>query len=266
VPVGLVGQDVSMTRAGGLARGPFLRDVHADELPGSGWPFDVPAVRSLADGAGLDLDHQVVVLCGDNGSGKSTVIEAIAAASGLNPEGGSRNFSFTTRETANPLADHLRVVRHPGRRPKDGFFLRAESYFNVASEIERLDRDPGSPPLLPTYGGVSPHERSHGESFLDLVTHRFGPKGLYVLDEPEAALSVTGCLALLARIVELAEQGSQFLLATHSPVLLAVPGAVIYQLDESGYSRVEYDDASPVVTMRAFLAAPDRFLHRLQAD
>ena len=251
-----------MTRAGGLPHGPFLREVRADGLPGSGWPFEVPAVRSLVEG--LDLDHRVVVLCGDNGSGKSTIIEAIAGASGLNPEGGSRNFSFSTRQTQAPLTEYLRLVRHPGRRPRDSFFLRAESYFNVASEIERLDRDPDSAPLLPAYGGVSPHERSHGESFLDLVMHRFGPKSLYVLDEPEAALSVTGCMALLSRTVELAEQGSQFLIATHSPILLAVPGAVIYQLDESGISRVEYDDASPVATMRAFLADPDRFLHRLQ--
>ncbi|GAB3159332.1 AAA family ATPase [Myceligenerans halotolerans] len=246
--------------------GPYLREVRADRLPSQGWPFNIPAVRNLTIGDGLNLDSPVTLLCGDNGSGKSTLIEAIAVASGLNAEGGSRNFQFSTRAAEFPLADHLRVVRHPGRRPRDGFFLRAESYFNVASEIERLDQDPDSPPLLPDYGGTSPHERSHGESFLDLVTHRFGTDGLYVLDEPEAALSVTGCLALLSRVVELAEKGSQFIIATHSPILLAIPGAVIHQLDDNGFSRIDYDDALPVVTTRAFLADPGRFVHRLMAE
>jgi predicted ATPase len=245
--------------AHGRAHSPFLREVRVTELPDGGWPFTIPAVRALADGDGMNLDHDVVLLCGDNGSGKSTIVEAVAHACGLNAEGGSRNFAFSTRETDLPLTEHVRVARHPGRRPRDGFFLRAESYFNVASEMERLD-------VLPAYGGVSPHERSHGESFLDLVTHRFGDGGLYVLDEPEAALSVTGCLALLARVSELVEHGSQFVIATHSPILLAIPGAVIYQLDEHGYAAVRYDDALPVVTTRAFLSDPGRFLHHLQAD
>ncbi|WP_423461936.1 AAA family ATPase [Promicromonospora sp. MS192] len=248
------------------AGGPYVREARADQLPDEGWPFTIPAVRALADGDALDLDHPVTLLCGDNGSGKSTILEAIADAAGLNAEGGSRNFQFSTRTTEVPLAEHLRLVRHPGRRPRDGFFLRAESYFNVASEIERLHDEPDTPPLLPVYGGISPHERSHGESFLDLVTHRFGTSGLYLLDEPEAALSATGCLALLARVAELAEQGSQFIIATHSPILLAIPRAVIHQLDDSGYSRIDYDDALPVVTMRAFLADPGRFVHRLRAD
>lgn len=245
-------------------RSPFLREVRATGLPTDGWPFTIPAIRALAEGDGMDLNHDVVLLCGDNGSGKSTLAEAVAYACGLNAEGGSRNFAFSTRETELPLTEHVRVARHAGRRPRDGFFLRAESYFNVATEIDRLDQDPYSPPLLPSYGGVSAHERSHGESFLDLVMNRFGPGGLYVLDEPEAALSVTGCLALLSRVSDLAARGSQFVIATHSPIVLAIPGAAIYQLDEHGYARVAYDDALPVVTMRAFLADPGRFLHRLQ--
>jgi predicted ATPase len=153
------------------------------------------------------------------------------------------------------------------RKPRTGFFLRAESFFNVATEIERLDADPDSPPLLPAYGGVSPHERSHGESFLALVTHRFGPKGLYLLDEPEAALSVRGCLALVRRIGELVEQGSQFIIATHSPILLAVPEARILQIHLDGaIEQVDYDDAEPVALTRSFLADPARFLHHLFTD
>ncbi|GAA5108194.1 hypothetical protein [Haloechinothrix salitolerans] len=150
-------------------------------------------------------------------------------------------------------------------KPRTGYFLRAESFYNVATEIENLERaDPG---LLAAYGGQSLHERSHGESFLDLVVHRFGPHGLYLLDEPEAALSVRGCLAMLTRITDLVEQGSQFVVATHSPILLAVPGARILQIEPDGtIAQVTYDEAEPVSLTRAFLTEPDRFLHHLFSD
>ncbi|GEL17831.1 AAA family ATPase [Pseudonocardia asaccharolytica] len=155
------------------------------------------------------------------------------------------------------------MLSRTGRKPRTGFFLRAESYYNVASEIERLDRASGWP-LLSAYGGASPHERSHGESFVDLMTYRFGPGGLYVLDEPEAALSVRGCMAVLARLAELAGQGSQIVVATHSPILLALPGATIYEIAESGeIACVDYDRALPVRLTRDFLAAPERFLRHL---
>lgn len=200
---------------------------------------------------------------GENGTGKSTLIEAIAVAAGFNPEGGSQNFRFASRASESSLGEHL-VLSWGTRKPRTRFFLRAESYYNVATEIERLDRDPGSPPLLPVYGGVSPHERSHGESFLDLVVHRFGPEGLYLLDEPEAALSVRGCLALLARMVELTEQGCQLLVATHSPILLALPGATILELADDGeVAQVEYDHALPVRLTREFLARPELYLRHL---
>jgi predicted ATPase len=142
-------------------------------------------------------------------------------------------------------------------KPRNGFFLRAESYFNVATEIERLE-------VTGSYGGVSPHERSHGESFLDLVTHRFGPGGLYLLDEPEAALSVRGCMALLVRLADLAAQNCQVLVATHSPILLALPGATILEVDDDGtIQRVRYDEALPVRLTRDFLAEPARYLRHL---
>jgi len=207
----------------------------------------------------------VTFLVGDNGTGKSTLIEALAVAAGFNAEGGSQSFRFATRATQSSLGDHLAL--RWGRKPRTGFSLRAESFYNVATEIERLDADPDSPPLLPAYGGVSPHERSHGESFLDLVIHRFGPHGLYLLDEPEAALSVRGCLALVRRIGELVEQGSQFVVATHSPILLAVPNARILQIDVDGtIEQVGYDGAEPVILTRGFLADPARFLHHLFID
>ena len=243
--------------------GVFVRQVRLE--PGADtdrYPFTLPVVRWLHTVGGLDLSAPVMFLVGENGTGKSTLVEALATAAGFNPEGGSQSFRFATRSSESSLGEAL-ILRW-SRKPRTGFFLRAESYYNVASEIELLDQDPGSPPLLPAYGGTSPHERSHGESFLDLVTHRFGPDGLYLLDEPEAALSVQGCLALLARLAELTQQGSQIIVATHSPILLALPGARILEIDEDGTAeQVDYDHALPVRLTRDFLAAPDKFLHHL---
>ncbi|MEU6641717.1 AAA family ATPase [Saccharomonospora sp. NPDC046836] len=256
-----------MTRARTrTSAGGFIQQIRlAPDAATGRYPFTLPAVAWLARSGGLPLAPGVTFLVGENGSGKSTLVEAIAVASGFNPEGGSQHFRFATRATESSLGDHL-VLTWATRKPRTRFFLRAESYYNVASEIERLDREPG-PSLLPAYGGVSPHERSHGESFLDLVTHRFGPRGLYLLDEPEAALSVRGCMAVLARLAELAEQGCQIVVATHSPILLALPGATIYEIAETGdFEPVAYDEALPVRLSRDFLAAPEKFLRYLLAD
>lgn len=247
------------------APGGFIRRVLlAPDAVTDRYPFTLPVVQYLARSKGLALPPGATFLVGENGSGKSTLLEAIAVAAGFNPEGGSRNFRFATRATESSLGDHL-VLRRGITKPRNGFFLRAESYYNVASEIERLDR--GGPPLLPAYGGTSPHERSHGESFVDLVTHRFGPGGLYLLDEPEAALSVRGCMAVLARFAELTDQACQIIVATHSPILLALPGAAILEIADNGrISPVTYDDALPVRLTRDFLSAPEKFLHHLLTD
>ena len=207
--------------------------------------------------AWLTLGPGVTFLVGENGSGKSTLVEGVAVAAGLNPEGGSRSFAFATRSSESALGSALRLGRAPGRE-RTSFFLRAESYYNVATEVERLDAEPGpGARLLPAYGGTSAHERSHGQSFLDLLVHRFRPGGLYLLDEPEAALSTQGCMAALTRIHDLVQQGSQFLVATHSPVLLAVPGARILEITDDGrIAPVSYDDALPVRSTRRFLADP----------
>jgi predicted ATPase len=248
------------------AAGGFVQRVRlAPDAAVDRYPFTLPAVAWLAQSGGLALAPGVTFLVGENGTGKSTLIEAVAVAAGFNPEGGSQNFRFATRATESSLGDHL-ILTWGTAKPRNGFFLRAESYYNVASEIERLDREPG-PSLLPAYGGISPHERSHGQSFVDLLTYRFGPRGLYLLDEPEAALSVRGCMAVLARLAELVEQGSQIVVATHSPVLLALPGATIYEISETGeIERVEYDDALPVRLTRDFLAGPEKFLRYLLSD
>jgi predicted ATPase len=235
----------------------FLRWVELDaDTPTAGYPYTLPVVAALRAAGRLRLDPRVTFLTGDNGTGKSTLVEAIAVAAGFNPEGGSVNFRFSTRSTESPLGSYLRLVRSPGK-PRTGYFLRAESFYNVASEIDQLG-------AAGSYGGRSLHERSHGEAFLDLATHRFGPGGLYVLDEPEAALSVPGCLALVARIHDLAAAGCQFVVATHSPVLLAVPDALILRLSDDGaITEVDFDDADPVALTRSFLADPQRYLRHL---
>jgi predicted ATPase len=236
----------------------FIKAVLLEHAPADGYPFDLPVVRALREGGGLRLPTPVTLLAGDNGTGKSTLVEAVAVAAGFNAEGGSTAFNFATRPSESVLGEHLVLSRVPGRRPRTGYFLRAESFYNVATEIERIGG------IVAGYGGVSPHERSHGESFLDLAVHRFGPAGLYLLDEPEAALSVQGCLALLLRIAELVKLGSQFVIATHSPVLLACPQATIYEIGRSGeIAEIGYDQADAVVLTRAFLADPGRFLQRL---
>ncbi|MBX3200073.1 MAG: AAA family ATPase [Labilithrix sp.] len=225
------------------------------------YPFSLPAVQSL-DGLVLS---PVTYFIGENGSGKSTILEAIAVAAGFNAEGGTINFTFSTRRSESPLHQCIRLARR-ARRPRTGFFLRAESFYNLATEIERRDAEPSfGPPLIDSYGGRSLHEQSHGESFLALMKHRFGPNGLYILDEPEAALSPSRQLSLLIRMHELLEEGSQFIIATHAPIVLAYPGATIYQLDERGISAVEYEQTEHVQLSRDFLNDRGRFLRRLFA-
>jgi predicted ATPase len=225
---------------------------------GEGWPWMIPALSGLDE---LPLSPGVTFLVGENGSGKSTLIEGFAVAAGFAPEGGSLGFGARTRDEAPPLAEALTLVRG-ARRPRTGFFLRAESFFNVATAID----DFNDTKLLESYGGGSLHERSHGEGFLALALHRFGPNGLYVLDEPEAALSPQGLLTLIRRIHELVEGGSQFVIATHSPILLAYPGALIYELTDEGPVPTDYEDTDHFQMTRAFLDAPERFLRELLGD
>jgi predicted ATPase len=224
-----------------------------------GHPWELPAVRALA-GEGLALHPRVTYLVGENGSGKSTLVEALAIAAGLNPEGGSSNFVHETRASHSPLGAALRLVRGT-RRPRTDFFLRAESIFTAATYLENLPMNP-----LAAYGGRSLHEQSHGESFLAILLNRFGPDGLYLLDEPEAALSTQNCLTFLRRMHELVREGSQFVVATHSPIVLAYPDALIYECGPAGVAAISYDEADPVRLMRGFLDAPARFVQRLLAD
>lgn len=240
--------------------------VHSVELlrDKEGWnaaayPFSLPVTRGWDR---LFFDARVTFFVGENGSGKSTLVEALAVASGFNPEGGSRNFKFSTYASHSPLHDYMRVARSPRRR-RDGYFLRAESYFNVASEIERLDAEPGGPKIIESHGGQSLHAMSHGQSFMALLEHRFGGNGLYILDEPEAALSPNRQLAFLSRLHELVEQKSQFIIATHSPIILAYPHATIYELTDTGVLPAAYEDLEHVQVTRSFLNRTQAFLDTL---
>lgn len=235
--------------------GPFLLEVRLDpsRIRDSGeFPFTIPTIRCFDR---LVFDPKVTFLVGENGTGKSTLVEAIATLAGFNPEGGDKNLRFSTRPVESPLANALQLVRGP-RRERDGFFLRAESFFNVASALD----DAGAI----RYGDRSLHTVSHGEAFLALFEHRFDSNSLYVFDEPDAALSPQRQLSLLAHVHRLAEaEGCQFVIATHSPILLGYPGGTIYELEDEAIRRVTYQETATFRVMRAFLMNRDGVLRKL---
>nr|WP_298168219.1 AAA family ATPase [uncultured Pseudomonas sp.] len=216
------------------------------------YPFCLPAIASLER---LDLHPNVTFFVGENGSGKSTLLEAIAVSLGFNAEGGSKNFNFATRRSHSELHEYLRIAKGI-KRPRDGYFLRAESFFNVATEIDNLN-------VVDSYGGRSLHEQSHGESFLALLMERFGGQGLYILDEPEAALSPQRQLAVLSRIHDLVLDGSQFIIASHSPILMAYPQARIFQCGGEGIAEVAYEETEHYRVTHDFLTNPTRMLRVL---
>ncbi|HVB53267.1 MAG TPA: AAA family ATPase [Candidatus Acidoferrales bacterium] len=217
------------------------------------YPFSIPALAALSS---MDLDRPVTFLVGENGSGKSTLIEALAVAAGLNPEGGSQNLKFSTRSSHSPLHEHLRLAWRG--RPHKAFFLRAESFYNVASAYDKLREETHL--QIPDY-----HLFSHGESFLEVVQGHFRGPGLYLMDEPESALSVLGQLQLLIHTHQSVARGGQFVIASHSPILTAFPEAVIYRLNEKGIKEVGYTDTEPYQMTKSFLESPPAFLHHLFA-
>lgn len=226
-----------------------------EPLPRESYLSRLPVVRQLEKG--IDFHQQVTFFVGENGSGKSTLIEALAISQHFNPEGGTKNFSFSTEDSHSDLYHYLAVVRG-AIYPKDGFFLRAESFYNVASSIDRMDREPGcGAPVINSYGGVSLHRQSHGESFLALAENRFRGNGLYILDEPEAALSPRGIIQLIRHIDRLAKANSQLIISTHSPMLLAYPDAEIYQITPDGITSVPYTHTDHYRTTVRFLQNPE---------
>ena len=219
-------------------------------------------VNYLKKSGGMDFEKPVTFLVGENGTGKSTLIEAIAVAYGFNAEGGSRNFSFSTNDTHSELYRYITLSRTS--YAKDGFFLRAESLYNAASNIDELDEIPsGSPRIIDSYGGVSLHKQSHGESFLAIVQNRLGGKGMYIFDEPEAALSPSRQMTLLCEMDRLIKKDSQFIIATHSPILLAYPEADIIEITSGGVKKVTYDECEHVNLYRHFLSSPERMVKYL---
>jgi predicted ATPase len=216
------------------------------------YPFCIPAVRNLER---LAFSPAVTFFIGENGSGKSTLMEAIATRYGYNAEGGSKNFNFSTEDTHSDLHDYITLERG-ALHPSDGFFLRAESFYNVATQIDQLG-------VKRAYGGRSLHGQSHGEAFLSLLQHRFQGDGVYLLDEPEAALSPQRQLSVLTLLHRLVYHQSQLIIATHSPILLAYPNALIYQFSESGIAEIAYTETEHYQVTRDFLNRHERMIELL---
>ncbi|WFR58067.1 AAA family ATPase [Anaerocolumna sp. AGMB13025] len=219
----------------------------------------IPAVSSLNT---LEFHSNITFFVGENGTGKSTLLESIAVAYGFNPEGGNRNFLFSTMDTHSDLHQAITVVKG-SRRPKANFFLRAESFYNVASKVEDYrDRD-SYEDYYKSYGGKSLHDQSHGESFLALIQNKFKAQGIYILDEPEAALSPQRQLTLLMFLNNLAEQGTQFIIASHSPILLGVPGALILSFDNGMIKEIPYEETESYKITKLFINNKELLLKNL---
>jgi len=236
------------------------------KLPPDSYLNNLTIVKSLQAMERLDITKRVTFLVGENGIGKSTLIEAIAVHQGFNPEGGTINFAFSTEDSHSVLHRYLRIQKGTGMR-KDGFFLRAESFYNVASNIDQMDRIPApGPRVIESYGGISLHKQSHGESFMALVKNRFQGNGLYILDEPEAALSPSRLLELMCHIHALEKQNSQFIISTHSPILMAYPNAQILYLTQEGIRSVSYRETEHYQVTKQFINAPEQMCKYLFSD
>ena len=237
----------------------FVRGVKIDTADTSVYPFSIPAVRDLPS---LSLAHPVTFFVGENGSGKSTIVESIAVAAGFNAEGGTKNYHFSSEDTTSELKDAITLIRGY-RREKYGYFLRAESFYTTANYATSGTYSAYGPmPIL--FDGKKIHEQSHGEAFMSII-RSFRP-GLFIFDEPESALSPQRQLALLAAISQLVKNGSQFIIATHSPILLSYPGATIYQLSEKGAKQTNYEHVDHVSMTRDFLNNPERYLRGILDD
>ena len=239
----------------------YINAFRVEEIDSGEYYARLPIVKLLQEMGWFRLGSPVTFFVGENGSGKSTLLEALAVCTGMNAEGGSRNFTFATKRTDSGLSKHISLAR--GARERDSFFLRAESFYNVATEIERLDGiEAPTRKISESYGGVSLHEQSHGESFLSLVQNRLSG-GLYILDEPEAALSPTRQMTLLVEFQRMVQAGAQLIVATHAPILLAFPGAEIYEITGDGIELTAYENCDHVRVTRRFLNDPQGMIRRL---
>jgi len=232
----------------------YIRGIVLSNIDQQHYPYDIPAVAQIEK---IKFDSPVTFLVGENGMGKSTIVEAIANAAGFSSEGGTKNIHFTTYNSTSKLSDSIKLIRG-SKRERDGYFLRAESFYNVASYMEEPNPEG---PLR--YGGKVMHDQSHGESFMWLINHRFLGNGIYILDEPESALSPQRQLTLLYTMNKLIKNGSQFIISTHSPILLSYPEATIYQLSQDGIDKKEYDELESVNLYRDFLNNKSHFIDKL---
>ncbi len=253
-----------------LSSGPILDKIRIQIPNKKGYPFSLKIVKNLQD---LVFKSQVTFLVGENGTGKSTVLEAIATKAGFGKEGGSKNISFSTTHKKMVDGDVTSLSECMTfswrKKVRDGYFFRAESFFNLANEIDSMVDIPfvSKESVYASYGGSSLHNKSHGESFMTLFKNRIGSGGFYLFDEPEAALSPQKQLALLLLLKELCKnKETQFIIATHSPILLAYPGAEIWSFDGGNIQTVEYKDTEHYKITKGFLDNPEQFLNKLFSE
>lgn len=234
---------------------PYIKSVffkEEDTKNRNGYPYDIPAIRQCED---IKFHPDVTFFIGENGSGKSTLLEAMAIAYGFNPEGGTKSAQFEVHNTHSTLHQEIKLSKS-FKTPGDAYFLRAESFYNVATKAEEFG-------VLKSYGGKSLHEQSHGEAFLATLMHKLTGNGLYLLDEPEAALSPARQLTAISLIHQLVLDDSQFIIATHSPIIMAYPNATIYEFSKEGIRQVQYQETDHYLITKSFLDNPDNSLNLL---
>lgn len=238
---------------------PFLKSVtlRRELVPSfNEFPYSIPAIKHLHS---LELHPRVTFFVGENGTGKSTLLEAMAVAEGFNPEGGSRHAMFKTKDTHQASLPYQLVLGKNKIPRGDSFFLRAESFYNLSSYIEEIG-------YSHAYGDKPLHQQSHGEAFLSLLLHRLSGNGLYFFDEPEAALSPQRQLTFLAALHDLVNRGGQFVIATHSPIIMAYPDATILHFSTAGIAPIAYHDTEHYKVTRSFLTRTDLMLKELLAS
>lgn len=237
---------------------PYLREIHfnRDKVDNfDEYPFNIPSISELDC---IEFHPDVTFFVGENGSGKSTLIEAIAVALGFNAEGGTKNSTFATKKTHSRLNEYIKLVKS-FKMPKDNYFLRAESFYNLATLMDETG-------YLTSYGGKSLHQQSHGESFMATLLYKLQGNGLYIMDEPEAALSPSRQMAALSAIHQLVEENSQFIIATHSPILMAYPRSTIYQFSQCGIDRIAYEDTEHYAVTKDFLDRHEQMVKYLMEE